>query len=199
GDLYAELGDRRKAIDSWRPAAKIRESKPAGAKDAARLYERVLDTLPDDREAAESLVQLYAKASEWKKIPEVLGVVIRADGERGAELVLRLQDSAYEAKVLDQFVTMVDEAEALRTPSSNLARTLRLAKARALTENPERHAEASATYRSLLETFGRDEDAREYRSLIESRPKDREQRWERRWLYQGPGRHDDRPSEARLE
>jgi tetratricopeptide (TPR) repeat protein len=199
GDLYAELGDRKRAIDSWRPAAQIREENPKEAKEAQRLYERVLETLPDDREAAERLVRLYAKASDWQKIPEVLGVVIRADGERGAQLVLRLHNSAHKAKALDQFVTMVDEAAALRTPSSNIARDLRRAKARALAEIPERQSEASAAYRSLLESFGRDEDAREYQSLLESRPKNPEQRWERRWLYQWRAEHDERPLDALLE
>jgi tetratricopeptide (TPR) repeat protein len=199
GDLYAELGDRKRAIDSWRPAAQIREDNPGGAKHAQRLYERVLETLPDDRDAAERLVRLYAKASDWEKIPEVLGVVIRADGERGAELVLRLHENAHEAKALDQFVTMVDEASALRTPSSTIARNLRLAKARALAEIPERHSEASATYQSLLESFGRDEDAREYQSLIESRSQNNEQHWERRWLHQWRVRHEERPVAALLE
>jgi len=199
GDLFLQLGDRGAAIESWKPAAQMRESTPAEHDRATRLYERVLETRPDDCESAEQLVRLYAENDDWEKVPAVVGVVIRADADLGAELVLRLEGSACMAGALDTFVAMVDEAAALRSPSSSTTPRLRRARARALSGSPERHDEASATYKSLLETFGCEDDRREYQSFIGSLRSVGERREERRWLYRWRSEHEGQPSAVFLE
>jgi tetratricopeptide (TPR) repeat protein len=199
GDLFDRLGNRRAAVESWKPAAQMRETATGEHARARILYERVLDTLPTDREAAERLVRLYFDADDWQRIPEVLGVVLRAGGDRGGELLLGMEKRAMEVGAVDAFVTMVDEAVAVRTSSSAKVRDLRRAKARALAHDPSRHAEASAAYRALLEDFGSDDERRTYESFIKSRPDAAAQHWERRWLFEWRAKHEKDPARALIE
>jgi tetratricopeptide (TPR) repeat protein len=199
GDLYDRLGNRRRAVESWKPAAQMREAAPGEKARARILYERVLDTLPTDREAAERLVQLYVDADDWQRIPEVLSVVLRAGGDRGGDLLLGMESRAIEVGALDTFVAMVEEAVAVRTSSSAKVRDLRRAKARALAQDPSRQTEAAAAYRALLEDFGSDDDRRNYESFIKSRPDAAAQHWERRWLFEWRAKHEKEPTVALIE
>jgi Flp pilus assembly protein TadD len=177
-DVCEELGDRKSATLSWKAAARMH------APDARRLYERVLDAQPDDRDAAEQLVRIYAESGDWDRVPEVVGVVIRDDEGRGGELVLQLEAVAWKTGMLDALVAMIDEAAALQMPSAPLVHRLRCAKARALAANPRHRAEASRNYRAILEAFEREDDAPEYAAFIESQPDSPDQHAERRWLCQ---------------
>jgi tetratricopeptide (TPR) repeat protein len=202
GDVLDRIGERRAALDSWRPAAEMRANLPSAPAHARRLYERMLDTAPDDRDAAEHLVELYSRADAWDRIPEVFGVVVRNDADRAAELLLRLEADASRAGALDQLAAMVDEALALRSPSSAKFRSLRQAKARALAASPARHEEASATYRALLEmpASGQvNDDVCAYESFIATLRDPATRHSERRWLYEWRVEHGDRPREALIE
>jgi tetratricopeptide (TPR) repeat protein len=198
GDLFEEAGNRRAAVESWKPAAMLVEAVPGEQQHARRLYERVLETLPDDGEAAERLVHIYASAGDWKRVPEVMGVVVRRNGDRGGELVLGLAARAIEAGAVDELATMVDEAVAWLGPSSPRVQGLQRAKARALADRPARHAEASDTFRAMLETFATDDDRRQYEAFIATLPAD-ERHWHRRWLFQWRAARESPPTTPLIE
>jgi tetratricopeptide (TPR) repeat protein len=144
----------------------------------------MLDALPDDHEAAEHLVHLYATAREWQKVAESLGVVVRKDCERAAALLLQIAPGAVAAGAHDELASMVDEVVVLLPYGSACAHDVLRAKARALAASPERHAQASEAYRALLQASGGEDDRREYEAHIASTPDAMEIRREHRWLYQ---------------
>jgi tetratricopeptide (TPR) repeat protein len=202
GDVFDQLGDRRSAVDSWRPAAQSRASVPSEHPHARRLYERVLDTAPNDRDAAERLIELYAAANAWDRIPEVFGVVVRTDADRAAEILVHLEARALEVGARDHLVTMADEVLAVRTPYSIASRRLQRAKARALAAAPSRQSEAIATYRALLEipsSTSSEDDGREYAAFLATIRDPATQHAERRWLYAWRARHDASPAEVLIE
>lgn len=178
GDMFDVSGDRFAALASWKAAA--REACSEG--EAQRVYERVLDIQPDDADAAEALVHLYARAGAWERIAEVLGVIVRLSADRAGELLLELEPAARDAGALDTFVAMVDEVVALRAPSSPVAHGLRRAQARALAADAVDSSRASECYRALLDAAGDDQDAREYDDFVESRRGTPDAHSERRWL-----------------
>jgi tetratricopeptide (TPR) repeat protein len=198
GDLFEQLGDRRAAVDSWKPAAHMSQDTRRERERARRLYERTLDTLPDDREAAEQLVQLYVDSNEWQRVPEVLGVVVRADGDGAADLLLQFAPNALAAGARGELASMVDEVLALLPPWSAKVRELLRVKARALAELPEHRVQASETYRALLQAFGSAADRREYEAYIGSKLEGEERQRERRWLYQWRAANESQPAEALL-
>jgi predicted negative regulator of RcsB-dependent stress response len=198
GDLFEQLGDRRAAVDSWKPAAHMSQDTRPGRERARRLYERTLDTVPDDREAAEQLVRLYVDSNEWQRVPEVLGVVVRADADEAADLLLRLAPNALAAGARGELASMADEVLALLPPWSAQVRELRRVKARALAELPAHQAEAAEAYRALLQAFGSAADRREYEAYIGSKLEGEDRHRERRWLYQWRAANESQPAEALL-
>jgi lipopolysaccharide biosynthesis regulator YciM len=198
GDLFEQLGDRRAAVDSWKPAAHMSQDARGGRESARRLYERTLDTVPDDREAAEQLVELYVDSNEWQRVPEVLGVVVRVDGDGAADLLLRLAPKALAAGAQGELASMADEVLARLPPWSAPVRELLRVKARALAELPAHQAEASEAYRALLQAFGSAADRREYEAYIGSKVEGEDRHRERRWLYQWRAANESQPAEALL-
>jgi golgin subfamily B member 1 len=160
GDVLEETGERSAASRQWKAAAVL-------ASQARHLYERALEAQPDDADAAAQLVDLYSAAGEWERIPEVFAVVHRASETRGCELLLRLEGAAIEARAHGIFVAMADEVLALRAPTQRLTHDLYRARTRALAADPATHAMAAAAYRSLIETFGSDDDARAFEQFLE--------------------------------
>src|SRR5215472_8545064 len=199
GDLFEQVGNRRAAVESWRPAAELWQSVPGEEEQARRLYERVLDSLPDDHNAAEHLVQLYAQQGDWKRIPEVMGVAIRTDRERGADQLLGLAAAAIEAGAEEELVAMLDEALGWVSPFSDRARELERAKASALAHLPARWAEATELLRANIEAFESDDDVHRYESFIEQVPDSNERQEHKRWLFKWRTAHGADPRAALFE
>jgi golgin subfamily B member 1 len=176
GDLLEETGERSAASQQWKAAAVL-------GSEARHLYERALEAQPDDADAAAHLLNLYAAAGEWDRIPEVFTVVHRANETRGGELLLRLEADALEAGAHHVFVTMADEALALRAPTAGLTHELHRARTRALAADATTRAVAAAAFRSLLETFGSDEDAIAFERFLEGYAPAADAHLERRWLF----------------
>ena len=187
GDFqFAQLRDPRAAAESWRPAAQMCEASPAEQGHAQSLYERVLEALPDDRDAAQRLAGLYRQSNDWTKLPAVLRVLIRTDlAEEGpARLLLELEKSAIEAGAADEYVSLLDEVLARSRPDAKeRARALKRARARALCSDPSRQDQASLVYRELVESLALEEDIRDFESFIEARASAQERHMDRRWLY----------------
>jgi tetratricopeptide (TPR) repeat protein len=202
GDFQFErLGDRRAAVESWRPAARVYEGgSPEEEAHAQLLYERMLEAVPDDLEAAQHLVEFYARAHDWRKLPDVARVVLRAGGDvaHTAQLLLGLEKSAIEASEVGEFASLLQDVIDRLGPGSSL-HELKQAKARALGSDPAYDGEASSAYRDVIESSGSEEDVRAFEVFIESRPSAEERLRERRWLYERRATHGTRPAEALLE
>jgi tetratricopeptide (TPR) repeat protein len=193
GEILELAGDRDAAIESWRAAAQLCEK--AGGQDHARsLYERVLDAAPGDGEAARRLVMLYTDRDEWDSVPELMGVVLRTDCERGCELLLDLAPRARDAAKRDRLVAMIDEAVAWVPPSSAWVYGLESAKVRALAAPPPRYADACEAFRTLVDRFGCEDDVCAYEAFIASIPDADERHIQRRFLYQWRAARDPEPA-----
>ncbi|MGA7120251.1 MAG: hypothetical protein WBY94_09150 [Polyangiaceae bacterium] len=155
-----------------------------------------------DRQAAEELVELHARSNDWTKLPEALWTVFRTSGDFGRNvwILLRLEESAVQEGALSEFVSLLDEL-AMRAERESPEQTHALvrAKARALSTDPSRHAEASRAYRGLVETFGRAEDVLDFEAFADSTadPADRHQ--DRRWLYRWRAAQDPRSGKVLSE
>jgi lipopolysaccharide biosynthesis regulator YciM len=206
GDLqFTQLHDSRAAAESWRPAARMYEATPAGQSHAQNLYERVLEALPDDRDAAQRLTGLYRQANDWTKLPDVIRVLIRTaigteSGAEGARLLLELEKGAIEAGAVDEFVSLIDAVLAHCDPASaDSVRPLKKARARALGSDASKHGQASLVHRQLIESFGLEEDVRDFESFVESRGSAQERHLDRRFLYEWRAGREARPAKVLLE
>jgi tetratricopeptide (TPR) repeat protein len=194
GEIFERTGNRSAAVASWRSAAQLWESAPGEQEHARWLYERVLETAPDDGEAAGRLVRLYAARQEWNKVPELMGVVLRTDSDRGSELLLELVPHVVDDGARDKLVSMIDEAIAWLRASSPWVPGLLRAKAHALAAVPARYPEACEAFRTLMDTVGSEDDLRHYESFITALPHAGEQRDERRWLYEWRAAREKQPA-----
>jgi tetratricopeptide (TPR) repeat protein len=198
GELFEREGNRRAAVESWRVAAQLWEKAQGEQEHARSLYERVLETAPDDGEAAQRLLLLYAHCEDWGKVPELMGVVLRTDCDRGSELLFKLAPRAVAAGARDALVSMIDEAVAWLRPSSTWVPDLQRARARALAAQPPRYADACEAFRALLDATGGGDDLLEYESLVSSIPDADRRRGERRWLYQWRASREAQPTAVLL-
>ena len=117
---------------------------------------------------------MYAAASDWAKLPDVLRVlfrmrVTRAGGrsERVA-LLLDLEKNAIEAGAADEFAALVDELLEQGIASPEALRSLKRARVRVLSSDAARQEDASAGHRELVESSALDEDVRAFETFIES-------------------------------
>jgi tetratricopeptide (TPR) repeat protein len=194
GDFQFEhLGDRQAAAASWRPAAQVYDGTPGETDHARHLYERVLEALPEDRDAAERLTGLYRQSNEWRKLPDVIRVLVRTDPEFGAKSILDLERAAIEAAEVDEFVSLVGEVFDRIPEASPIRSQLKQARARALGTDATRQAEASRAYREIIESSGSEDDVRAFEAFVESRSSAEERHRERRWLYEWRVTHGPRP------
>jgi tetratricopeptide (TPR) repeat protein len=185
GDFqYERLGDRRAATTSWKAAAEV--CVDGDREHAQTLYERALETLPNDLDAAERLIGLHASMGSWMRLLDVLRLFIRSGQlERAAEHLLRFRDSAVEGQAADEFLALADEILAqLGDETPAWLEALKRGKSRVLLADPGRQSEASRALRDLLDSFGLEDDVKAFEAFIESNPSAEERHHERRWLYQ---------------
>jgi golgin subfamily B member 1 len=203
GDLqFAPLRDPRAAAESWRSAAQMCDAAPAEQAHAQGLYERVLEALPEDHDAAQRLTALYRQSGDWAKLPGVLRVLVRTDlAEQGpTRLLLDLEKGAIDAGAADEYVALIDEVLARARPDAKeSARTLKRARARVLGADPSRQDRASLVYRELIESMALEEDVRDFETFIESRGSAEERHRDRRWLYGWRAGREARPVKVLLD
>ena len=123
------------------------EGSPAEQAHAQALYERVLEALPDDREAAQRLDRALPAV---ERLDQAAGRLASPDPDRSGRkrvrpsLLLELEKSAIEAGAADEYVALLDHVLARSRPESKeSARALKRARARVL------GADAVATGRGL--------------------------------------------------
>jgi tetratricopeptide (TPR) repeat protein len=186
GDLLADrIGDGAAAADAFRRAARAAQDAGETAR-AGALHERVLLVRPDDRPAAERLLEIHREAEAWSRLPAVYAVLLRTapSAAEATRTLLAFEAPALRAGAAERFLaeadTLLRRGEAL--PPEATA-SVRSARARVLGQDPARFAEAAAAYRVLLEA-GDDEsgaEARAFDALLATRGA--EAVAERRWLF----------------
>lgn len=181
-----QLGESAQAVDLWKIGARACGEDPEGLELARHLYERVLDAIPTDQEAASRLVELYAAAGQWSKVPEVYAICVHGDAseERRVEVLLTLAPRAVVAGAADEFIALADEA-LWKTGSqgSGAGRKILAAKASVLSASPDRHSEASQTFRNLIDSYGEEDDVRAYYVFLGAAPDVELRREGLRWVY----------------
>jgi tetratricopeptide (TPR) repeat protein len=193
GNFYLEqLGDSAAAAEAWRTGARVCHDLPNELQRAQRLFERVLDAFPQDQEAAERLVELYAAAGLWSKVPEVYAVCVRASGNEAERVgvLLALAPRAAQAGAADEFMALADEALWRLGPKSpGLGRKLIAAKAQVLAADDRRQRDAGQMFRNLVDSYAEQEDISAYERFIDETADEEERRASLRWLYQWRAAH----------
>jgi tetratricopeptide (TPR) repeat protein len=187
GHYFEQIGNRRAAAESWKPAAVLSAGDPAGDERARELYERVLAATPDDTEAAERLLDLYVTEGRWVNAPGIYATLLRASQDPGitARRLLSLEKQAVKAGAIDELVGMLDETlPCLGSTHEEVRRELMLAKARVLASSKTRLGAATAAYRALVEASDEESAIRAFESFVETRLGASERHAERRWLFQ---------------
>ncbi|HVW26643.1 MAG TPA: tetratricopeptide repeat protein [Polyangiaceae bacterium] len=187
GHYFEQIGNRRAAAESWKPAAMLSAGDPEGDARARELYERVLAAAPDDSEAAERLLELYVKERRWVNVPGIYATLLRASQDPGvtARKLLGLEAQAVKAGAVDELVGMLDETlPYLGSTNDDVRRELMLAKARALASSKAHLPAAAAAYRALVEASNDEKAIRAFESFVEKRLAGSARHAERRWLFQ---------------
>ncbi len=187
GHYFEQLGNRRAAAESWKPAAMLSAGDPAGNERARELYERVLAAAPDDCEAAERLLELYVSEGRWVNVPGIYAILLRASSDPGAtaKKLLSLEERAIKDGAVDVLVGMLDETlPYLGGANEDVRRSAMLAKARVLAASEPRVEEASQAYRALIEAGGGDAALSAFESFVKERLRGKEQQAEKRWLFE---------------
>jgi tetratricopeptide (TPR) repeat protein len=83
GNAFAwQLEDPISAARIWIEGGRLSESLPDNGVRAQRLFARVLDADPDNREAAERLVELAARSGDFEAVRVAFEVLLRTSDER---------------------------------------------------------------------------------------------------------------------
>ena len=185
GELLRDrLADPAAAGEAFRRAAG--SAQEAGEMDrAGELYERVLEVLPDDRAAAERLLEIHREAEAWERLPSVYAVLLRTapSAPEAARTLLAFEAPALRAGAGERFLVEAASVLARGELPAELAAAVGSARARVLAQDPARFAEAAAAYRALLDV-GDDEsgaEARAFDAFLSTRGP--EAAAERRWLF----------------
>ena len=152
GNAFAwQLEDPGNAARIWLEGGRISEALPDQGVRAKRLFARVLDADPENREAAERLVELASRAGDFETVRSAFEVLLRACDERElVSLVLGVEEQAVQTGNHRGFVELVDLALG-RGLQPARARQVQFAKARALAQDPASADSAARIFRTLLE------------------------------------------------
>ncbi len=169
----------------WLEGGRLNASLPDRGLRAQRLFARVLEADPDNREAAECLVELGACAGDFNAVRAAFEVLMRMSDERElVSLILSLEARAIETGNASGFVTLVDSvlARGLQ-PIRN--RHVQLAKARALAEDPAQADLSAQIFRALLEGSGAEglAEVDEFAAFLKRTARTTERLDDHRWLF----------------
>jgi tetratricopeptide (TPR) repeat protein len=160
-----QLADPSSAARFFLEGARLSEGAAADPERARRLYDRVLDADPKNRDAAERLVELCAHDEDWTRLGEAFAIVLETSDERAVvATLLGLEERALAGSAAAAYVALIDRALE-RGLDAQRARHLLLTKARVLGTLPARADEVANIFRSLIE--GARDDAGEIEAFAE--------------------------------
>lgn len=183
--LSWQLEEPARAARTWLEGGRLAETLPDDGVRARRLFARVLDADPDNREAAERLVELAARVGDFDGVRAAFEVLLRAGDERElVGLILSLEEQSAQSGNREGFVALADLALA-RGLQPGRARHVQLAKARALAFDPKQADTAAKIFRSLLEGSGGEglADAEAFAAFLLEAPTTPARIDDQRWLF----------------
>lgn len=190
--------DPEAAARSFLAGARLGEGSAGDEALARRLYRRVLELAPGQREAAERLFELDARAGDWQRLPDSFRVLLSTseDPRQPMALLVSLETQAVDAGAADVFIALVDAAVEFVGDHPALARPLLLARARVLALDPDRHDQAAAIYRQVIESAGDEAGAaaEAFDAFLQSGEATPARLQDRRWLFQWRTEHADDPA-----
>src|SRR6478736_1959944 len=202
GNVVAgERADRKEAARIWLEGGRLSEGLSDQGARAQRLYARVLDADPDNREAAERLVELAARAGDFEAVQSAFEVLLRVGEERElVALILGLEESAVQTENGKAFVALVDAA-LKRGLQAGRARQVQLAQARALARDPERADHAAEVFRNLLSGGGGEgaADAEAFAAFLSHAERTPKRVEDYRWLFRHRLEHASDPAGVLIE
>src|SRR6478736_3287026 len=202
GNVVAgERADRKEAARIWLEGGRLSEGLSDQGARAQRLYARVLDADPDNREAAERLVELAARAGDFEAVQSAFEVLLRVGDERElVALILGLEESAVQTENGKAFVALVDAA-LKRGLQAGRARQVQLAQARALARDPERADHAAEVFRNLLSGGGGEgaADAEAFAAFLSHAERTPKRVEDYRWLFRHRLEHASDPAGVLIE
>ncbi|MEP7050115.1 MAG: tetratricopeptide repeat protein [Pseudomonadota bacterium] len=199
--LAWQLDDPINAARTWLEGGRLSASLPDHGVRAQRLFTRVLDADPENREAAEQLVALAARAGDFDAVRAAFEVLLRSSDERElVSLILGIEEPALQTGNGSGFVTLVDLALA-RGLQSGRARHLQLAKARVLSQDPANADRAAKIFRGLLESSDGDgvADAEAFTAFLARADRSPARVDDRRWLFRFRLEHGSDPAGVLME
>ncbi len=188
-EVYGDVLERRLS-EPERAAVKFREAAEHCAPDelgeTIRLLERARAANPRDPELELRLVDLHARALDFKSLRLAVRRLaeLRPDPGELSSLLLSLEPAAIAAAAPEGYASIIDELlPELVSRDATRARLLGAAKARVLLASKRLEAAASI-YEELIETHANDEDVRAYVGLLELPATPEWRREKRRWLFE---------------
>ena len=199
--LSWQLEEPAEAARIWLEGGRLSEGLADHGVRAQRLYARVLDADPDNREAAERLVELAARAGDFEAVQSAFEVLLRAGDERElVSLILGLEERAIQTGNGKAFVALVDSA-LTRGLQAGRARVVQLAQARALARDPERADSAAEVFRNLLSATGGEgtADAEAFAAFLSHAERTPKRVDDYRWLFRHRLEHASDPAGVLIE
>ena len=199
--LAWQLENSGEAARCWLEGGRLSEGLSDQGVRAQRLYARVLDADPNNREAAERLVELAARAGDFEAVQGAFEVLLRVGDERElVSLILGLEERAVQTGNGKAFVALVDSALA-RGLQPGRARHVQLAQARALARDPERADSAAEVFRKLLSGAGGEgaADAEAFTTFLNHAEHTPKRVDDRRWLFRHRLEHASDPAGVLIE
>lgn len=194
GQVQAEgLADPKAAVESWLAGARLSEGAAADERRALLLYEQVLTAAPTQVEAANRLIELYARLGAWAKVPAAYRVLLEGQGD-GLELVAKLnglEAQALAAGEVEVFVQLIDATLQLPGLHPDKATQLLLTKAIALGGDPRHEDEVARIFRAVLtgDTAETTEAEEAFEAFLNRAPATAARVEDRRWLFDWRARH----------
>ncbi len=184
GDVQAKR-DAAAAAESFRRAARASRQIEGEQATAARLYERVLELFPRDRESAHFTFEAHAAQNDFDRARRAFSVVLGADAGDAIDGLLALESAAVAPDAVAHLVAMIDEALGSdAADAGRRRRELMALRARSLASNEATKSLAAAAFKALVETFGEAQDAEAFRRFVERESLDVVSTSERRWLFE---------------
>ncbi|MEI9950773.1 MAG: tetratricopeptide repeat protein [Pseudomonadota bacterium] len=199
--LAWQLEDPSEAARIWLEGGRLSEGLSDQGVRAQRLFTRVLDADPDNREAAERLVELAARAGDFDAVQGAFEVLLRAGDERElVTLILGLEERAVQTGNGKAFLSLVDSALA-RGLQPARARQVQLAQARALARDPERADSAAEVFRKVLAASDGEgaADAEAFAAFLSHAERSPKRIDDSRWLFRHRLEHASDPAGVLIE
>lgn len=202
GDALSKVRDDTEgAVRAWLESARLSRGPVVDLPRARRLYERVLRAEPQNREAAQTLVELSAQEGDWAGLRLAFDVLLGAGDESDVvDTALGLRQRLEGEENLAELAKLLDRVleHGLSPPR---ARQVSLEKAELLAKLPGGADAAAPILKKLVSEAIDDQKpyVQAFSAFLSESPKTAARTKDRRWLYGFRAKHSGDPVSVLLE